>query len=68
MYWRIRISNQNSMNYLQKLLYAILFGWQCIKLALYSTFNLAVTIVYLFTMQLMQVTLRTGKKLLGMPL
>lgn len=56
------------MNYLQKLLYAILFGWQCIKLALYSTFNLAVTIVYLFTMQLMQVTLRTGKKLLGMPL
>lgn len=56
------------MTYLQKLLYAILFGWQCMKLALYSTFNLAVTIVYLFTMQLMQTTLRTGKKLLRMPL
>ncbi len=34
--------------------YTILFSWQCTKLMVYGTFNLTITIIYLFGLQTIQ--------------
>jgi hypothetical protein len=51
-----------------QIIYSILFGLQCAKLTLYGVLNLAAALIYLFIVQLQQISLRAGKKLLRMPL